>query len=72
MVFTSAPVFAQDDDMEEEDVVRKVIKVKRKQYDTRTVTGRVVNAATGAPMSGVIVKATAVDGYSGLTDDNGV
>ena len=72
MVFASAPVFAQDDETEEEEVVRKVIKVKRKQYETRTVTGRIVNAATGEPMSGVIVKATEVDGYSGLTDDNGV
>ena len=72
MVFASAPAFAQDDEVEEEEVVRKVVKVKRKQYDTRTVTGRVVNAATGTPMSGVIVKATEVDGYSGLTDDNGI
>jgi hypothetical protein len=64
MVFASAPAFAQDDEVEEEEVVRKVVKVKRKQYETRTVTGRVVNAATGTPMSGVIVKATEVDGYS--------
>ena len=71
LAFSSTFAYAQDEEQEEETVVRKVVKVNKKKYETRTVIGRVVNATTGAPLSGVIVKATAVEGYSGLTDDDG-
>ena len=71
LAFSSTFAYAQDEELEEETVVRKVVKVNKKKYETRTVIGRVVNATTGAPLSGVIVKATAVEGYSGLTDDDG-
>ena len=55
-----------------EGVVRKaVVHTKMKKYDTRTVKGTVIDAATGAPLSGAIVKAAGVEGYSALTDDNG-
>ena len=67
-------VSAQEDDTEEEDVevasVRK-ITVKKKNYETRMVKGIVLDAATKQPISGAIVKATEVEGYSVLTEDNG-
>lgn len=62
-------VHAQDDSGN-----AKVKTVKRdvnKKYETRTVKGKVVNAATGVPISGAIVGAHGLDGYSGLTNDNG-
>lgn len=61
------------DEFEEEEVatIRKVAKVTQKKYDTRTVKGQVIDCATGAPVSGAMVKAAGVDGYSALTDDNG-
>ena len=61
LAFSSTFAYAQDEELEEENVVRKVVKVNKKKYETRTIIGRVVNATTGAPLSGVIVKATAVE-----------
>jgi TonB-linked SusC/RagA family outer membrane protein len=64
-------VFAQDDEPEEEEeaVVRKV--VAKKTYETRTIKGRVIDAVTGLPVSGVIVRAADISGYSVLTEDDG-
>ncbi|MBR0049755.1 MAG: SusC/RagA family TonB-linked outer membrane protein [Prevotella sp.] len=65
-------VSAQDDDMEEEaEVAVRVIKKKQKQYDTRAVSGRVTNAATGQPIAGAIVSSDEISGYSVLTEDDG-
>ena len=66
-------VSAQDDDTEEEEVeaVIRVMKKKQKQYDTRAISGRVLNATTGQPISGAIVKADGIEGYSVLTEDDG-
>lgn len=66
-------VSAQDDLDEEEAqevVVRKAAKPQKK-YETRKVKGCVLDAATGKPLSGAIVKASGINGYSTLTDDNG-
>lgn len=66
------PAVAQDDfedEMEEATVAKKV--VKKKEYKTRVVRGQVIDAATSAPVSGAIIKAYGVEGYSGLTDDQG-
>ena len=54
-------VSAQDDIDDEEDdvpqvVVRKVRKAQKK-YDTRIVRGVVLDAATGKPLAGAMVKA---------------
>lgn len=46
---------------------RKVVS----QYNTRVVKGSVLDAATGKPLAGAIVRANEIDGYSALTDDNG-
>ena len=67
-------VVAQDDDIEEEE--EEVVQVKRtftvkKNYETRTVKGTVINVATKAPIAGVIVRAAEIDGYSVLTEDDG-
>jgi len=46
---------------------RKVVS----QYNTRVVKGSVLDAATGKPLAGAIVRANEINGYSALTDDNG-
>ena len=65
-------VVAQDEETDDEDevVVRKATP-KHKQYETRTVKGRVLDAATKQPISGAIVQATDFAGYSVLTEDDG-
>ena len=68
-------VSAQDDIDDEEDdvpqvVVRKVRKAQKK-YNTRIISGTVLDAATGKPLTGVIVKTQGIEGYSALTDDKG-
>ena len=72
-LFMAAPLasFAQDDPDEDEQQVKRVVAPKQKQYDTRTVTGRVVDAATSEPLAGVLVGAADIDGYSTLTGDDG-
>lgn len=65
-------VSAQYDDEEttEEVVTRKIVRAQKK-YDTRTVKGIVIDAATGKGISGAMVKAHGVNGYSALTNDLG-
>ena len=63
---------AQDDaDGEDETAPKRTIVEKQKQYDTRTVRGRVIDAATRQVVAGAIVKADGLKGYSTLTDDDG-
>ncbi len=63
---------AQDDDTAyQEESTIKVKKQTAKKYDTRTVKGCILDAATGMPVSGALVKASGVNGYSTLTDDKG-
>jgi len=66
-------VSAQDDDTEEEGTETAVrgFAIKQKQYETRSIKGRVLNAATKEPISGAIVHAAEIDGYSSLTEDDG-
>ena len=68
-------ISAQDYDDDEEEVieeaqVQRVVKLK-KQYETRSVSGFVYDAATKQPVSGAIVRAAEVEGYSALTGDDG-
>ena len=62
------------DDLEEEEeeapAARKVA-IQKKQYETRTVKGIVLDAATQQPVAGAIVRAADIDGYSALTEDDG-
>jgi TonB-linked SusC/RagA family outer membrane protein len=67
-------VCAQDDDTDEEEGTETSVRgfaVKQKQYATRTIKGRVLDAATQQPISGAIVRVAEVDGYSTLTEDDG-
>ena len=72
MVFPLA-VSAQDDDSEEEGTETQVrgFAIKQKKYETRNIAGKVVNAATSEPVSGAIIHAAEIDGYSTLTEDDG-
>ena len=65
-------VVAQDDNDDEEEAVqvKRVVRVQ-KHYETRTIKGFVFDAATHEPISGAIVRAAEIDGYSVLTDDDG-
>ena len=58
-----------DDEVQEADV--RTFAPKMKQYETRTVKGIVVDATTQQPVSGAIVRAAEIDGYSVLTEDDG-
>lgn len=68
-------IAAQDEDAtEDEDVISvlaRKLQPKHKQYSTRVIRGRVVSATTGQPISGSIVSADNVEGYSTLTEENG-
>ena len=67
-------VVAQDDDTEEEDLIETLARKltpKQKQYPTRVISGRVINATTGQPIAGTIVSADDVEGYSTLTEEDG-
>lgn len=65
-------VSAQDDDTEDEaEVSVRAIAPKQKQYPTRTVRGRVIDAVTGKPIAGTIVRVSEIDGFSVLTEDDG-
>lgn len=62
--------YAQDDDTDgSEAVQRKAIPAK--QYAVREIKGCVFNASTKEPLSGVIVSASEVDGFSTITESDG-
>jgi TonB-linked SusC/RagA family outer membrane protein len=64
---------AQDEDFDENEAeeVTKKKTVVRKDYATRTVKGRVIDAATGKPISGAMLQTVDFAGYSVLTEDDG-
>lgn len=65
-------VAAQEEETDEAiETIAKKIRKPQKKYETRTVKGVVLDAATGQPISGAMVKAQGIDGYSALTDDDG-
>ena len=67
----SLNVSAQD--VTAEEVVETVNRVvsSKKQYETRIVTGRVLEATTGSPLSGAMVSVSEMNGYSALTNEDG-
>ena len=74
LLFFPTNIFAQDDETEEEDEVQEIVRtmpVKQKKYETRLVSGIVLDAATKKPVAGAIVRASEIDGYSVLTEDDG-
>ena len=64
-------VVAQDEDTDqEEDLIETLARKltpKQKQYPTRVISGRVVNATPGQPIAGTIVSTNDVEVYSTLT-----
>ena len=44
----------------------------QKKYATRQIQGRVLDASTGRPVAGAMVSAQGVDGYSTLTNEEGI
>ncbi len=64
--------FAQDDDTEDETEAPARIKVpKQKQYTTRNIKGRVLDATNNMPLAGAMVRASGIEGYSVLSNDDG-
>jgi TonB-linked SusC/RagA family outer membrane protein len=63
---------AQDDaaDYDSEATVRKTV-VANNVYPTRKIKGRVVSATSKTPISGALVSALGIQGYSVLTGDDG-
>lgn len=66
----SASAQAGDEDATDDSQPKKEAQVK-KHYSTRPISGRVLDAATRKPVSGAIVSAQGVGGYSVLTEDDG-
>ncbi|MBR6628496.1 MAG: TonB-dependent receptor plug domain-containing protein, partial [Bacteroidaceae bacterium] len=66
----SAPALAQDASNGQQSADIAVLKAG-KQVPTRVVKGVVFNGATRQPMSGVLVSAAALDGYSTFTEPDG-
>ena len=66
----SAQVEGDDEDEVQEADVR-TFAPKKQQYETRTVKGQVLDAATRQPIGGAIVQAAEIEGYSVLTEDDG-
>ena len=66
----SAPALAQDASNGQQSADIAVLKAE-KQVPTRVVKGVVFNGATRQPMSGVLVSAAALDGYSTFTEPDG-
>ena len=64
-------VLAQTDADKQQDAKTVKREVKKQNYETREIRGKVVDAATGSPISGALVAAHDIDGFSVLTDDNG-
>ena len=56
---------------ETEGTAKVKIKKQAKKYATRTVTGKVIDASTKAPMGGVRVQALGMERYSTLTEEDG-
>ncbi len=64
-------VFAQSDDLDAETVVKKKKVVKLPAYPTMEVRGVCTDAATHAPLAGVMVQALNDKSYTAMTDDDG-
>ena len=74
MAFPVSLAAQEEDATGNEDVISilaRKLQPKHKQYPTRVIRGRVVSATTGQPVSGSIVSADNVEGYSTLTEENG-
>ncbi len=62
---------AQDEAADEQQPKAAVKKATRPAYPTQEVRGTVIDAATKAPLAGVLIKALGHDTYSTMTEDDG-
>ena len=71
--FWGMTALAQDEstDSEPAAVVKKQPTTKKPSYPTMEVKGVCIDAATKAPLAGIMVKALGDDNYTAMTDDNG-
>ena len=74
MAFPLSIAAQNEDATEGEDALSTLarkLNPKQKQYPTRVIVGRVVNAVTGQPVSGTIISADDIEGYSTISQENG-
>ena len=72
LLLGSMPLAAQEDESDEASTPQKERTEKpRKQYPTREVKGRVIDATTNQPLAGAMVSVAEIDGYSVLSHDDG-
>ena len=73
MLCMGMPAYAQDDDVDEDDVVvapkKKVVKVPT--YPTVEVKGQCVDAVTKKPLAGVMIQALNDKNYTAMTEEDG-
>lgn len=74
--FFSLPSFAQSENEEDEEdvevaVKQPVRKVNQKNYPLVTITGKVTDLATGAPLSGIQLQALGYLHYTAMTEEDG-
>ncbi len=69
----SLGVYAQDEVAAEDSTVAKerASRPVKANVKTRTVSGRVMSAATKSPVAGALVSVSGYSGYSALTDEDG-
>lgn len=61
---------AQDDSQATASETKRAAKVVKK-YPVRTVRGKVIDGRSHQPLAGVMVSVPDVEGYSGMTGDDG-
>ncbi|MBR4897506.1 MAG: SusC/RagA family TonB-linked outer membrane protein [Prevotella sp.] len=71
LFLNTLPVLAQEDDSGSLTPAVAKKEMPRKQYPTRMVKGRVLDATAMTPMSGALVRVAEIEGYSTLTQSDG-
>ena len=75
LAFSAAPVAAQTDDDDEEEIETGIKQPQRKQalvnYPTVTIKGAVTDQATGKPLSGIQIQALGNVRYTAMTEEDG-
>ena len=73
LVMGSQTVFAQDDDLDDDETVevKKKVVVKVPSYPTMEVKGICIDAATKAPLAGIMVQALNNRNYTAMTEEDG-
>lgn len=72
-LFSASPfcLYAQEETGDDNMTGTRALAPVQKTYETRTVSGVVVDATTNKPLAGALVSASGVDGYSTLTGEDG-